>query len=321
MPVVHEPNEDGSSGAFVARDEGPVHFGVSYEAVRSATGAVVWTLKMDRPLHASWVDRIVDAIAEHATLNALRVIGIGPFKSSLAARHPEVLVSADHPVLAARFPTPKPNAAQPEPISKKVEVEPTPALVRYARIFKREPGNSVTIGSTHFRGIGNSVWVRWPTDRVQCLGFTPSERIEAQLDRAQLERIRQREVFPFEATQVETPCNTVAYYRDFGKFRVSEPKSIDDLFAQYAELGLETEGAHSILDMTTVGPEPDFGILAPLDDDQIDALFETLTPTRAQIEAERSLIEAIRQRWEGTYLIAYEDGLPSEICFIGFSGD
>lgn len=111
------------------------------------------------------------------------------------------------------------------------------------------------------------------------------------------------------------------YYKGSGRHRVETPTSIADLFARMRALGLDTEGTHSILDMTSIGPEPGFGVVAPLDDDQLDALFGTLTPTRAQVEAERGLIEQIRDRWEGTYVVAYQDGAPSEILFIGVSGD
>lgn len=111
------------------------------------------------------------------------------------------------------------------------------------------------------------------------------------------------------------------YHKGSGGRRVKSPRSIADLFARMEALGLDTEGTHSILDMTSIGPEPAFGVLAPLDDDQIDALFGTLTPTRAQVDAARGLIEQIRDRWEGTYVIAYQDGAPSEILFIGSSGD
>ncbi|MCZ7542728.1 MAG: hypothetical protein M5R40_03950 [Anaerolineae bacterium] len=32
------------------------------------------------------------------------------------------------------------------------------------------------------------------------------------------------------------------------------------------------------------------------------------------------LIE-LRERWQGTYVIVYKDGVPDEICFAGYSGD
>ncbi|MFO0546863.1 MAG: hypothetical protein U0271_00680 [Polyangiaceae bacterium] len=111
------------------------------------------------------------------------------------------------------------------------------------------------------------------------------------------------------------------YYKGFGEYQVKSPTSIDDLFKQMEEVGLSTEGAHSILDMERVGETPDFAVVAPLTDDQLDALFDTTKPTRAQVEAEKSLIESLRERWEGTYIVAYEGDTPKEIFFVGFSGD
>lgn len=111
------------------------------------------------------------------------------------------------------------------------------------------------------------------------------------------------------------------YYKGFGEYRVKSPTSIEDLFEQMDKLGLSTEGAHSILDMGKVGATPEFAVVAPLTEDQLDALFDTTKPTRAQIEAERSLIRELRERWEGTYIVAYEGDTPTEILFIGFSGD
>lgn len=78
-------------------------------------------------------------------------------------------------------------------------------------------------------------------------------------------------------------------------------------------------GTHSILDMTSVGDRRAPGVAACLSADQLDALFGTVTPSRAQIEAEATLIGHLRQRGEGTYIVAFEQGEPVAAYFCGSS--
>lgn len=64
-----------------------------------------------------------------------------------------------------------------------------------------------------------------------------------------------------------------------------------------------------------------FGEMAPLDLDDYDRLFGTLTPTLKQVRANKRALMGLRDRWMGTYVVAYRGGLPSTIAFAGFSGD
>ncbi len=80
------------------------------------------------------------------------------------------------------------------------------------------------------------------------------------------------------------------------------------------------EGTHSILDMHRIGSALEVGVVSGLSEDQLDALFETTTPTRAQVEAEARLIRSLRERWEGIYIVTYDGGAPSQIYFGGSSG-
>lgn len=213
MPVVHERHDDEASGAFVLRDEGPQPFGVSYRILKPVTGGVVWALRLDLPFHLSVVDKIVDALAEQAAMDGVLVVGLpGPFKRSLSTRHPSLLVPEPHPELdeLLRVPPPRPPSG---PVVSKLEVGPTPDIVRYARIFTRRQASFATMGTTTFRDAGGRVRVTWPTDRIQRLGFTPLEQVEVTLDPTQLARIRRREDIVFEVTQTKTPCSSTTGIR------------------------------------------------------------------------------------------------------------
>ncbi len=95
-----------------------------------------------------------------------------------------------------------------------------------------------------------------------------------------------------------------------------EPQSIEELREMNGE-----DGTHSILDMEGVSATPDFGVLAPLEAGELLDLFGTDKPTRSMIEERAEAVLERRDRWEGTYVIAYKEGVPSEIFFAGFSGD
>jgi hypothetical protein len=112
-----------------------------------------------------------------------------------------------------------------------------------------------------------------------------------------------------------------SYFKGWGEYEVKSPASIEDLFDQMGELGTITEGTHSILDMDSVGVESEHGVLCPLTDEELVAKFGTTKPSRAQIEAEESALQSWRYRWEGTYVVAYDGESPTEILFVGFSGD
>jgi hypothetical protein len=94
--------------------------------------------------------------------------------------------------------------------------------------------------------------------------------------------------------------------------------NIDELIELSAEAG-----THSILDIAHVAAEPDFGVSAPLNNDELIQLFGTLKPTKSLIDKNNQKGELInlRERWQGTYIIVYENNQPSEILFTGSSGD
>jgi hypothetical protein len=81
-------------------------------------------------------------------------------------------------------------------------------------------------------------------------------------------------------------------------------------------------GTHSIIDMTQIAEEPDYNVVAAVPADELLRLFGTARPSAAEIEA-AILQGSLRgfARWHGMFLIAFTDDQPSEIFFVGYSGD
>jgi len=81
-------------------------------------------------------------------------------------------------------------------------------------------------------------------------------------------------------------------------------------------------GTHSVIDMTQVADEPGYNTVAPAPPEYLLELFGTTQPAASAVE---SAIEAAAMhgfgRWHGMYLLAYADGAPTEIFFVGHSGD
>jgi hypothetical protein len=98
--------------------------------------------------------------------------------------------------------------------------------------------------------------------------------------------------------------------------RQPAPQSIEALIQMNGE-----EGTHSILDIQAVSATAQFGTVSPLTDQQLLTIFSTTTPTREMVTDKLDQCCELRRRWEGLYIITYQDERPSEICFAGFSGD
>jgi len=97
---------------------------------------------------------------------------------------------------------------------------------------------------------------------------------------------------------------------------MKEPTKIEELI-----LWNEEEGTHSIIDITEISPTPEFGKAAPLDAQQLMNLFNTENPSRSMVEQKVNEIAQLREGWEATYIIVYENGLPDQIFFTGYTGD
>lgn len=94
------------------------------------------------------------------------------------------------------------------------------------------------------------------------------------------------------------------------------PRTIEALVDENAE-----SGTHSILDIDHISDETEFNAAAPLPPEILIELFGTIQPSRSMVETQLDELQGIRFRWCGTYIVIYDNGQPSEICFVGYSGD
>ncbi len=97
----------------------------------------------------------------------------------------------------------------------------------------------------------------------------------------------------------------------------SAPQTIDELVDRNGY-----NGTHSILDIDHIASQPEFRAAIPFPEEKLLEYFGTDRPTRAMVEkvdAEYSLYVFL-ERWQATFIIIYQDGVPSEIFFTGYSG-
>lgn len=93
------------------------------------------------------------------------------------------------------------------------------------------------------------------------------------------------------------------------------PVDPDSLFAS------QDDGTHSIIDMQAVSATPDYFTVSPLTDEQLVEIFGTTMPSADQVVDLEDSVLAQRQRWHGAYVISFDGPTPTEIHFLGFSGD
>jgi hypothetical protein len=82
----------------------------------------------------------------------------------------------------------------------------------------------------------------------------------------------------------------------------------------------DADGTRSILDISSIGEDPDFGVACPLPDDELVRLFGTTQPTRAAVENNMEMYEQI-ERGQAIYIVLYKNGQPDELMFVGYSFD
>jgi hypothetical protein len=70
----------------------------------------------------------------------------------------------------------------------------------------------------------------------------------------------------------------------------------------------------------TVGQRKEFCTLTPLSKGELEDYFGTHQPTADLIEDCAEMWESI-DRGHGYYIVLYEEGKPSEYCFVGYSFD
>lgn len=82
----------------------------------------------------------------------------------------------------------------------------------------------------------------------------------------------------------------------------------------------DADGTRSILDVSRIGDEADYDVVAPLDEDDLMEFFGTVQPTAEDVEDCDELFDSI-ERGQGVYVIVYEDDRPAQILFAGYSYD
>jgi hypothetical protein len=82
----------------------------------------------------------------------------------------------------------------------------------------------------------------------------------------------------------------------------------------------DADGTRSIIDLSRVSNEPDYGAVTALGDEVLEGLFGTTRPTREMVEHNHDFWEDM-ERGQGIYVILYKDDQPDEIFFAGYSFD
>jgi hypothetical protein len=137
-------------------------------------------------------------------------------------------------------------------------------------------------------------------------------RYQEDADKA-LQELRQRE---FAAGRY----NPVMPFLDFPVAANSPAPGAQHGSIEEAMEASDADGTRSILDLLTVGDEPDFCVACRLPDERLLDLFDTTEPTREKIEQSMELFEDL-ERGHGICTIAYKNGKPDELFFAGYSFD
>ena len=80
------------------------------------------------------------------------------------------------------------------------------------------------------------------------------------------------------------------------------------------------DGTRSILDLQSVGDEPDFSVAARLPPEKLEELFETAEPTHEMIKSDLRIFDDL-ERGHGVCIVVYKDSKPDELFFAGYSFD
>jgi hypothetical protein len=82
----------------------------------------------------------------------------------------------------------------------------------------------------------------------------------------------------------------------------------------------DADGTRSILDISGIGDEPDFGVACPLPDEVLQSLYGTTRPTLAAVEGNMDFLEDV-ERGHAVYVVCYTGGMPTDLFFAGYSFD
>ena len=78
------------------------------------------------------------------------------------------------------------------------------------------------------------------------------------------------------------------------------------------------DGTRSILDIAVISEEPDFGVAAPLANEELQRYFGTVQPTKQMISRKLDFLGSV-ERGHCIYITVFEDGQPSELFFGEYS--
>jgi hypothetical protein len=114
--------------------------------------------------------------------------------------------------------------------------------------------------------------------------------------------------------------NPVTPFPDFPLTARSPAPGAEHESIEEAMEASEEDGTRSILDLQTIGDDPDFCVACRLSDERLLELFKTTKPTHEMIEHSLDVFEDI-DRGQGVYTVAYKNGQPDELFFAGYSFD
>ena len=82
----------------------------------------------------------------------------------------------------------------------------------------------------------------------------------------------------------------------------------------------DADGTRSILDISAISADPDYFSAAPLSDAALNSYFGTTQPSRAMLDSNAPFLKNVK-RGHAVYIVLYEDGIPVELYFAGYSFD
>ena len=138
--------------------------------------------------------------------------------------------------------------------------------------------------------------------------FTPYEP-DAE---AALQRLRQAEFAAGRYGPRTRVGGAIQWLRRAGR----RARTIDDAVEYAAE-----DGTHSILDIQRTSGHEEFAAAVPLSKHRVEEVYGTNEPSQAQVRQSSAMLLDQIPRWSAVYFPVYTDGNPTELAFLGCSGD
>lgn len=110
-----------------------------------------------------------------------------------------------------------------------------------------------------------------------------------------------------------------AAYENLNKLKSKNrrpPKTIEQLLKMKKDTG-----THSIIDIFEIEKSTDKTISGTVSQEDLVRLFGTDTPNHKMVEDKADELIDFRERGLCTYVVVYDNGVPSELFFAGYSGD